>query len=172
MTTANLTARELFLNLVAMRNEVGEKLYQRLVMAQKLLADTEWVEDVSAGGGDESIALDRLEEECFGDLCGSISLPDMLEVLRRVPDKKTWKANKFNLRRMWAEMKARNKTASPPLPPKGERVEGEDSRDRLIRRLREELAELKQSLRNQIKENLKLKAAIHRIQQIQESVAV
>lgn len=177
MATANAAAltleqgRALYVRLVDLRNEAGAKLYHRLCLARDLLTSHEWVEDLAGGGGDESIAIDRLEDTCFADLCGAVSLPDLLEVLRRVPAEKTWKANKYNLRRMWAEMKARAKGAAPPRP-RQERIEGEDARDRLIRRLREECTELKEAIRTLTKENLALKRAVRRVQEQMKGVPI
>lgn len=174
MTTTVTTleqGRSMYVRLVDLRNEAGAKLYQRLTLARDLLVNHEWVEDPAGGGGDESISLDRLEDNCFADLCGAVSLPDLLEVLRKIPAEKTWKANKYNLRRMWAEMKARAKGATPPRP-RVERVEGEDARDRLIRRLREETTELKEAIRSLTKENLALKRAIRRVQEQMREVPV
>lgn len=59
----------LFAELKMLRNETGRKHFDRIVKAIKCLEDKGWVEAVDGGGGDESKAIDRLETECFGDLC-------------------------------------------------------------------------------------------------------
>ncbi len=100
------SSRELFAELVRDRELAGGNLYQRLKKVNRLLSDRWWVEDPAGGGGDESRAIDRIEEQCFGPEAG-MSLPEMLEVLVAVPEEKVWKQQKYNLRKMHQEMKAR-----------------------------------------------------------------
>jgi len=106
------SGNELYVRLVNLRDSAGERLYERLNLADKLLSDHAWVEAADGGGGDESRAIDRLEDTAFGDICGALSLPEMLEILHRVPNKETWKKNRYNLRKMHAEMVARNKAST------------------------------------------------------------
>lgn len=102
-----MTGKQLFLQLVDLRDEAGAVHYQRVAMAQQLLADKEWVTDRTGGGGDEDKALDRLEAECFGDLCGLISLPQLLEIYHHMPDIRQWQKHKFNLAKIWKEWRGR-----------------------------------------------------------------
>lgn len=102
-----MSPREIFAELVRMRDTAGKNLYRRLKLVDQLLSDRGWVEDPTGGGGDASRAIDRLEEHCFGDLCGALSLPQLLELLECVPQESIWKQKKFHLRRMFEEMKAR-----------------------------------------------------------------
>lgn len=170
-----MTASETYTKLVELRNSSGDALYERLKLAKTLLADRDWIEDETKGGGDESIAIDRLEDECFGD-CG-MSLPLMLEVLRAIPAKSTWKANKFNVRRMHAEMLARRAAAlpqpkatatnCPPAPqpivdPKTRKIEEMQTK---VTDLATELRELRAENRELREENKKLKAALTKIRQ-------
>jgi hypothetical protein len=110
------SSQELYVKLVNLRTEAGERLYERLSIANKLLSDRAWVDDPAGGGGDESRAIDRLEDTAFGDICGAVSLPEMLEILHRVPDKKTWAANKYNLKKMHAELRARETARGAERP--------------------------------------------------------
>ncbi len=103
------SGNELFAQLVAMRNEAGETHYQRIFIANRLLQDRAWVESPAGGGGNEDRALDRLEQECFGDLCGAISLPQLLEIFHNVPNLSDWKKHRFNLSKIWASWKAQQK---------------------------------------------------------------
>lgn len=112
--TLTVTTHETYARLIELRDRAGGLIYERLTLADRLLSDRAWVEAPECGGGDESRAIDRLEEMAFADLCGALSLPEMLEILHHVPDEKTWKANRYNLRKMHREMKDRLR---PPVPP-------------------------------------------------------
>ncbi len=165
-TASTKTAGEVYQELVTLRNSAGESLYLRIGLAQRLLSDREWVRLPEGGGGDESRAIDRLEDTAFGDVCGAISLPDMLELLRRVPEKSAWKANRFNLRKMVGEMKARDEARrpprkpAPPLPPNSNT--GTLEPQQVVRRLQEELREAKEHAKSDMQllkeENRELKA--------------
>src|ERR1700722_10779062 len=85
MTKTATKGSDLYVRLLAMRSESGSLVYKRLQLCNSLLSDHEWVESQEGGGGDEGKAIDRLESECFGDLCGLMSLPQLLEVIRAIP---------------------------------------------------------------------------------------
>lgn len=169
--------------LAELRDKSGATLYKRLRLAQELLSDPDWVRSPSGGGGHEGAALDRLEDNYFADVCGALSLPNMLEVLRRVPDEAVWKANKYNLRRMWGEMQARQ---SPPRARDRDAglaggsasgssragtegssagMEQQPTKDEIIATLRTEIKTLR-------KENHKLRRALIKIQRAQEALGV
>ncbi len=103
------TGTEMFAELISLRNEAGEKHYQRVKLAANLLKDKDWVESPAGGGGDENRALDRLEVECFGDLCGLVSLTNLLELLHHFPKLEDWQRHKFNPSRMWVEYSQKTK---------------------------------------------------------------
>ncbi len=154
---------QIFTKLVGMRNEAGSTLHERLKLAKQLLADRGWVDAVEHGGGNESIALDRLEEECFGDVCGGMSLSQILEILEAVPQASAWKANKYNLRRMYAEMKARqDKTKPKEAKPESIR----DRRDVMIEDLKAKLTEARQRIHDLEGENRTLRSQVKRIQAV------
>ena len=156
----------MYVRLLNLRNSAGQQMYQRLTLCQRLLADRAWVESPEGGGGDEGRALDRLEDECFGDVCGAMSLPQLLEVLEKVPSESAWKANKYNLRKMWAEMKAHN----APAPLKRAKSAAGDPKDAKIERLEGELAAFREKVRELEHENRRLRAAIDKISKIQETL--
>lgn len=117
--TPNKNSREILAQLISLRNDAGSNLYHRLKLADQLLSDKDWVEDPSGGGGDASWALDRLEEDCFGPEAG-MSLPEMLEVLTAVPQESVWKQNRYNLKKMWLEMRERQDASRRVAAPRGE----------------------------------------------------
>lgn len=169
---ARETAQQLHAWLLNKRNEVGSTLYQRLVKALQLLGERDWVHDPSGGGGDEGTAIDRLESDCFGDVCGALSLPQMFEVLRAVPEEKTWKAHKYNLRAMWFEMQERRQTKAKPKQTKQQTEQ--DARDRVIAKLREEnqlLRERVHTLEQQVKKQQKVIDQITKVQAMIEAQA-
>lgn len=171
-TEVQATGKALYLQLVEMRNEAGERLYLRIQLAAKLLADKAWVDDPAQGGGDEGKALDMLEDTCFADICGAISLPQMLEICRAVPSKATWKTNRYNLRRMYAEMQERKKaeasTGGSPVPPHTPRTP--DWKDQLIAQLKAELKTLKAELHESRQEAVRMRKVLNRIHQAQEAL--
>ncbi len=101
--------------LIAMRDQAGYKHYDRIALADKLLGVREWVEAADGGGGDLSTAYDRLERDAFGDLCGMMSMGQLLEVLKNVPNVEDWRKHKFDLKKIWGEWKAKQeaKKAKP-----------------------------------------------------------
>jgi hypothetical protein len=104
-----MTSSQIYAKLLSLRDSTGERHYERIKLASQLLADHDWVADPAGGGGDESKALDRLEAEAFADICGIISLPQLLEIFHHVPDLADWKKAKFNLRKIWADYNASRK---------------------------------------------------------------
>lgn len=177
--------------LVNLRDTAGSQLYRRLVLARKLLEDREWVEDATGGGGDESRALDRLEANCFGDVCGALSLVQMLDLLQHVPEESVWKASKWNLRTIHAEMMERREGKkkkvtfeakdSPPSTPEERKItkleektvaleEKVTAKMSEIEELRLQLKEANERIRQQDREIARLRKAIKSIQAIQEAI--
>jgi hypothetical protein len=115
------SATKLFARLVLIRDKAGAAHFQRVQIAAKLLADKTWVEDEAGGGGDEDRALTRLEQDCFGDICGLMSLVQLLELYNGVPDFKDWKTARFNLRRLWADYRAKQNPEPARRTQKGPR---------------------------------------------------
>ena len=104
-----MNEREMFARLMTLRDSAGELHYERISLAAKLLANKGWVEDPTGGGGDESKSLDRLESECFGDICGLVSLNSLLDLYANVSDKKVWRKANWNLSKIWSDYKASQK---------------------------------------------------------------
>lgn len=90
--------------------------YQRIATADRLLSNREWVQAPDGGGGNEEKAITILEDKCLADLCGVLSLPQLLEIYHNVPNEEDWKKNHYNFRRIWAQWKSNQqgqKTAKP-----------------------------------------------------------
>lgn len=157
-----MTGREMYAELVNLRNQAGQNIYQRLKIADQLLSNKDWVEDETQGGGDISKACDRLEQDCFADLCGVLSLPQMLEIYKHYKSEKTWRDNKYNLRKMYWAMKEVQKPSKqnkqePTNPP---------SDDPLVS-LRKENKELRQQVSELQRENKRLRTTL---QQMREQI--
>lgn len=159
-----MSSNKLYVRLINLRNDSGNLLYERLKLARTLLADREWVEAAEHGGGNESVAIDRLEAEAFADVCGAMSLPQMLEILRAVPQATVWKANKFNLRRMYAEMRERETPTPTPTPTQTAPVQ--DRRDVKIAELKQELQAAREEVKTLRQENSRLHQRLDRIQKL------
>lgn len=108
------TGYQLHARLLQLRDHAGASHYQRVQVANRLLKNKEWVEALDGGGGNVDKALTRLEQEAFPDLCGSVGLCQLLDLLHNFPDVEVWKKNKFDFRKMWADWKAKQK----PTPAK------------------------------------------------------
>jgi hypothetical protein len=189
MTAKTKNPREILAQLMAMRNISGSNLYKRLKLTDQLLSDREWVEDPSGGGGDASKALDRIEEDCFGPEAG-MSLPEMLEVLAAVPQESVWKQNRYNLKKMWLEMKERqdasrrmttapapkSRTPASPIPSDNGKDYDQITSDLFLegenKRLKEELKQAHAKIKEQDKEIHKLRRSLQRMKQVLEGLQI
>lgn len=111
--------------------KAGELAFERVGLAAKLLADVHWLAEEFPVGtkeedgkrvrtGGEEAARDYLEQDFFGDLCGALTLGQLLKIYQRFPTLAEWKRHNFHLARLWAaalEVEA----AEKPEPPKSER---------------------------------------------------
>jgi hypothetical protein len=179
---------DIYLELVTLRNQSGQDIYKRLCLARTLLHDRDWVEDKHKGGGDESLALDRLEDNCFADICGALSLPEMLEILHHVPDVKRWEKAKFNLKKLHKEWKEKTKPKNgnapptlgepgeigPPLQPTEQMqrqgvIEGLQA---TVRELRDRLHTVTEDNKRLRGENTKLRKTLERITKVTQTIEV
>ena len=90
---------ELMAKLKNLAGQAGQSIRERLELVETILRDVEYV---TASFGDENKALETLEADCFGDLCGARSLPELLAIYREFPESE-WKRFKWNLTRLLAE---------------------------------------------------------------------
>lgn len=163
------TSADIFVHLVNLRNVAGSRIHLRLVLAVKLLSDKEWVQSENGGGGSEVIALERLEEEAFGEVCGAMPLSDMLELVRRIPDESVWKQNRYNLKRMHKELLAQNRAAKATAVEDlvtetgGKFQPTTDQRDLQIQSLKAEVRALRKDNAILKKDNEHLRRVIKRI---------
>ncbi len=166
----------------------GESTYEMIVLADRLLSNREWVSAKEWGGGDESLAIDRLEELCFGHLSGALTLPQMLELYKAVQEYSVWKAKRFHLKRMFEEMKARERARTESAAfdrPRGPCEAGTSRRtfassargsdgaaqpaprletDNVIAKLRDELRKKDEVIALLREENVKLRRAVKNLQ--------
>ncbi len=166
--------RKKYDRLLAYRDDSGANLYRRVVLAAELLADSEWVSDLAGGGGNKDRAIARLQLG-FTDLCGALSVPQLLRIYSAIPNEATWKANDYDLKQMWQEMQARQKARQAKKADDFDSLvvvveEAEaftDRRDRTIASLRNNLQEYKARftrskaiVRELREENRQLKSAL------------
>jgi hypothetical protein len=104
-----MTSKQIYVKLLNLRDTSGQQHFDRVTLAAQLLQDQDWVEDEAGGGGNENIALNRIEVECFGDICGVVSLVNLLELHRHYPNVADWKRHKFDLKKMWAEWRSKQR---------------------------------------------------------------
>ncbi len=77
-------------------HEAGNNCYERIKLASEILADQEWV--LEAFRGDTFKAADMLETSFFHDLCGMLSIYELMHIYQKFPDKTEWQKHKWNLR--------------------------------------------------------------------------
>lgn len=155
--TSTSTSHQKYAELINLRNAAGQNIYQRLTLADAILSDRDWVTAPDGGGGDESRAIDRLEEHCFADVCGALSLPEMLEILHHVPDVRTWEKNRYNLRKMHAEYKERTRPRKTPAPEAAPSTR--PAPEEQVKALRKENADLKH-------ENAELRREVRKLRRL------
>lgn len=107
--TATTTAQALT-QLKELAGKAGKSIYDRLGLVQQILGDHAYV---AQHFGDESKALETLEADCFGDLCGARSLSELLQIRLAFPEEATWKLHRWNLTRLLAEWDDRPKPEEP-----------------------------------------------------------
>jgi chaperonin cofactor prefoldin len=88
----------------------GENYYERIQIADTLLKDKEWVE--AHYSGDAFRGADHLEECYFHDLCGMMTIWDLMQIYRKFPKKDEWVKHKYNLRKMFEFTKVKTTTAT------------------------------------------------------------
>ena len=163
-------APQLLARLGDMAKEAGPKAFERVALAALVLQDREWV--FAAHGGSESLAREYLEAEFFGDLCGAVTLDQLLEIHRTFPDQQRWAEHKYNLPRLWIAVKALcPKNEKPKVERKGpvpsevhEQVLAEKKavheRNEKLARVNKEIIEELERLR---KENEELRSEVARL---------
>lgn len=97
-----MSATQLIAELKTLSTKAGENCYRRIVIAEQILADREWIQEHH--GGDPWKAASALEDDFFDDLSGAISLWGMLEILRHFPNESDWKKRKYSLRKLQADI--------------------------------------------------------------------
>lgn len=89
---------DLIMRLRDLSNKAGENYYERIEIADTLLKDKEWVK--LHYSGDAFRAADHLQECYFHDLCGLLTIWDLMHIYRKFPKKDDWVKHKYNLRKM------------------------------------------------------------------------
>ena len=80
-----------------MANQAGAKAHERIGLARQLLTDKDWI--AAEHAGDSHAALETIEADFFGDLCGSVPLARLLK-MHEVVQEDDWRRHKFNLQRV------------------------------------------------------------------------
>ena len=105
-----------------MAGQAGELCYRRVALAAQLLADKEWLAS-DLFGGDKEAARQYLEERYFSDLCGAMTLGQLVLIYRSHSDIETWRQEGWNLQKLWAmnrerwqsERRGQPKPQQPPV---------------------------------------------------------
>lgn len=95
--------------------KAGEAIYDRVFMAQQVLADDVWLREHHKGRYD--LGVSALEGTCFPELSAAFSLDRLLTLLGAFPDREFWREKKWNLTLLWACYQARVKNEGPKTPP-------------------------------------------------------
>lgn len=78
-----------------LKNQCGERYYERAVLVDRLLVDKQWLRE--AHGDDEVAAIKTLEDDLFDDLCGLVTVTGMRVILKKFPKIEDWRKFKFRL---------------------------------------------------------------------------
>ena len=111
MSKSNGTAAPAQINPTAVYAELRSRLqnadyFGRITLAGRLLNHRPWVTSPD-GGDDLATAVDRLEADCFPDVCGPwYGLATLLELVNHFPDPAEWVRRKNNVKAMVADMQA------------------------------------------------------------------
>lgn len=93
---------EVVAKLLTMATKAGEAMYERAKLAASCLEDRQWID--AEFGGDYDVALEYIEGDCFPDLAGGFGLSRLLEIIAKFPERNDWRADKWNINRMWARI--------------------------------------------------------------------
>lgn len=143
---------EALARLTDLTHKSRETIYERVWIADHLLSDREWVESPAGGGGSYSKAIDRLQDDYFGEFCGAITLPQLIDLIQGVPDPAEWKRRKYNLSAMFDALKE----AQKPAQQTRERTSIQDQ----LQLLRQENRQLKVQVRKLTRQNRALLKAL------------
>jgi uncharacterized coiled-coil protein SlyX len=143
----------------------AENYFERIALAHELLLDKLWID--AEHGGDANQAADILEEQYFHDLCGLLSVWNLIHVYQKFPTLEQWRRHKYNLRVMYdkcrADTASKKPAAAKPKTPVEKKVEElretVTTKDAEIRELRKQIGELQQ-------ENRKLRKKLEAIEKI------
>ena len=143
-----MSGAQLIAELENLRGKSGVLLLKRIDTAKTLLSDRDWLAG-EPWRGDESKARDTIEEGYFGDLCGTLTLGQLLLLREEYPDDAAWKDAKYNLMVLWA---------------KHEEAHPEPTQQRIVMRVKkadlEKEVELRKTVEFQRNQALKVQAAL------------
>src|ERR1035438_4251480 len=80
--------------------QAGSNYFERISIASDLLDNQEWL--LVAYQGDAFDAANMLEKLYFHDLCGAMTIWEILHIYQKFPTEKKWEAHKYNLKKMHA----------------------------------------------------------------------
>lgn len=87
---------ELLAKLATMRDQAGEKMFERIQIACQIYADKIWI--VTHFEGDAYAAAEHLERQYLGDLCMAVRFQRLQAIYQKVPDIADWREQKFDLK--------------------------------------------------------------------------
>ena len=125
-TKSQQTPAQILARLKQLAGEAGERAYERVRLAAALLKDKAWLGEPQFEG-DEWKAREHLEQDFFGDLCGSVPLARLLAIYEQFPNVEDWRSARFNLMAMSAMLKKKE----------GEEREGHGPRRATLKELEE-----------------------------------
>jgi hypothetical protein len=112
------TTNQLLAKLRTLATKAGESIYERVVLAETILADDAWVAREHKGDLDRAERF--LEADCFPELCKAFGLDKLLVLRQHYHSLDEWRARKFNLVLLWADLqsarKKRQEAGKPTAP--------------------------------------------------------
>lgn len=152
----------LLTELRTLQGQAGANYYRRTALAAQLLADRQWLE--AEHRGNEIKAAKAIEDVYFHDVCGLLSLWDLLAIVRKFPDEAQWAARGYHLRRLREACKVKGKKRTRRQATLAELYAAQQA----LERAQAELDEVRPRLKSLERENERLKGRVEELERILE----
>ncbi len=160
---------EKLVRLKTLIEEAGKNYYERIKLACEVLADEAWVSE--SFGGDQFAAAEMLEG-FFHDLCGMLSIFELMHIYQKFPDAIDWKKHKWNLRTLHDLCKESVKASggAPRVHVKRSEYESLKARHEdtvyLLKQERKMVARLQEQVNSMQQENLLLQGRVNELERL------
>ncbi len=89
---------QILVRLRALTGEAGHNYFVRISLVHALLQNAAWLQ--SEHGGDSYRAAEALEDNYFHDVCGAVTLWQLLQIYQRFPAEADWQKHGYHIGKM------------------------------------------------------------------------